>query len=117
MVHLDSLEHHGAMYWRPEQRAWSADPAEMVKALQKDGFREYKHEVVTRGRSRTAWGGMWQGLDPRNGTVATVTWVMHMLPPDIYVFIEVGGRWIEGRADESESRDDATRSLDHALAV
>jgi hypothetical protein len=34
MVHLDILEHQGAMYWRPGQRAWSVDPAEVVKALQ-----------------------------------------------------------------------------------
>ena len=116
MVHLDTLEREGAMYWRPEQRAWSADPAEVVRALGKDGFREYKREVVRRGRARIPGGGMWQGLDPTTGTVAIVLWVMHRVPPDVPVFIEVAGRWIEACADRTQPREERAQLLHDTLA-
>jgi len=115
MVHLDTLEREGAMYWRPQQRAWSADPSEVVRALVKDGFLEYKREVATRGRARIPGGGIWQGLDPATGTVAIVLWVMHRVPPDIHVFIEVGGQWVEGCSDLPRPREEPTRSPEGAL--
>jgi hypothetical protein len=98
MEHLSMLERRGAMWWRPDERAWTADPAEVVKALTEDGFREYTRHVARGGRTRVARGGRWQGLDPRTGTVACVIWVMHTMPPDVHVFIEVEGRWVEGAA-------------------
>ena len=96
MEHLEILERRGAMQWRSEQHAWNADPVQVMEALGQDGFAEYRREVAKDGHAHVPGGGMWQGLDPRTGAVATVIWVAHAPPPDVCVFIEVEGEWVEG---------------------
>jgi Winged helix-turn-helix DNA-binding len=98
MQHLGELENNGAMCWRAEDEAWIADPERVVKALVNDGFAEYRREVARGGRERATSGGMWQGLDPRTGAVATVIWVAHAPPSQAHVFIDIDGRPIEGSA-------------------
>jgi hypothetical protein len=97
MEHLDELEREGAMSWRPEEHAWVADPERVVRALTEAGFQEYRREVARDGHAHAPGGGMWQGLDPQGGVVATVIWVTHAVPQQAHVFIEIAGRWIEGR--------------------
>ena len=97
MKHLDGLLREGAMCWRVEEHAWVADPERVVRELQDHGFQEYKREVARRDRSHAPTGGMWQGLDP-DGTVATVMWVTQSVLEETHVFIEIGGRSIEGSA-------------------
>ena len=96
MHHLNELERQGLISWRVEEHAWVADPDRVVKALTDDGFHEYKREVAKDGRSHPASGGMWQGLDPHTGVVATVIW--HATPNEARVFIEIDGRPFEGNA-------------------
>jgi hypothetical protein len=96
MQHLNELERQGLMSWRVEEHAWVADPDRVVRALTDDGFHEYKREIAKDNRTHAASGGMWQGLDPRTGVVATVIW--HATPHEARVFIEIDGRPFEGNA-------------------
>lgn len=98
MQQIDELEHGGAMRWRAEDGAWVADPEHVMQALTNEGFQEYRREIAKCGRGRAASGGMWQGLDPRTGIVATVIWVRHSTPQETHVFIEIDGRPVEGSA-------------------
>jgi Winged helix-turn-helix DNA-binding len=98
MRHFDDLERSGTMCWRAEDQAWIADPGNVVKALVKDGFAEYRREIARDGRERASSGGMWQGLDQRTGVVATVIWVTEAPPSQSHVFIEIDGRPVEGSA-------------------
>jgi len=97
MHHLNELERQGLFSWRVEEHAWVADPDRVVKALTDDGFHEYKREIAKDHRTHAAAsGGMWQGLDPHSGVVATVIW--HATPNEARVFIEIDGRPFEGNA-------------------
>jgi hypothetical protein len=96
MEHLSDLERQGAMSWRADEHAWRADPEQVVGALTREGFDEYKCEIAKDGRTHIPSGGMWQGLDPRTGTVATVIWVSRPRPREAHVFIEIGGSSVEG---------------------
>src|SRR5438034_1867786 len=69
---LNELERRGEMRWRAEEHAWVADPDHVVRALTDAGFQEYKREIAKDNRSHATSGGIWQGLDPRSGVVATV---------------------------------------------
>jgi len=96
MQHLTELERQGLMRWRVEEHAWVADPDCVVRALTDGGFQEYKREIAKDKRSQPTSGGMWQGLDPRTGAVATVIW--HATSQETRVFIEIDGRPFEGSA-------------------
>src|SRR5262249_36147492 len=84
MRYLNELERQGLMSWRVEEHAWVADPERVVRALTDDGFQEYKREIAKDNRSHAASGGMWQGLDPKTGVVATVIW--HATLEEAHVF-------------------------------
>jgi hypothetical protein len=86
------------MCWRAEDHAWIADPDLVVQALTTEGFSEYRREIAKRARERAASGGMWQGLDPRTGIIASVIWVNDVTPPQSHVFVEIDGRAVEGSA-------------------
>jgi len=94
MQYLKDLERQGVIKWRLEEHAWVADPDHVVRALTDGGFQEYKRELARDNRTHATSGGMWQGLDPRTGVVATVIW--HATPQEAHVFIEIDGRPFEG---------------------
>lgn len=96
MKQLEILERQGGMRWRPEQHAWNADPAQVMEALGRDGFQEFRREVARGRHGHVSSGGMWQGLDPQTGAVATVIWAAHESPPDVCLFLEVEGERVEG---------------------
>ena len=104
LPHLGELERNGTMCWRAEDHAWIADPDDVARALTDDGFHEYRREIARRARTPASSsgidssGGMWQGLDRRNGAIATVIWVTHPTPAQSHVFIEIEGRQVEGSA-------------------
>ena len=98
MQQITELQHQGAMRWRAEDHAWIADPDQVVGALARDGYGEYRREIAKGARDHAATGGMWQGLDPLTGNVATVIWVNHVGPREVHVFIEIDGRPLEGDA-------------------
>lgn len=91
MTHLDELRASGRMRWDPNEHAWAAEPDEVVDALAREGFAEYKREVARSGRGRLA-GGIWQGLNNETGAVASAIWVR---TPEVHspmVFIDIDGR-------------------------
>jgi len=62
------------MVWLGPARGWVAEPEEVMGALSHDGFQEVKYETARLARRPPA-GGVWQGLNPRTGAVASAIWV------------------------------------------
>ena len=86
---LDELKRDGRLKWVGSERAWLAQPDEVVDALAHDGFAEYKREIARSGQQ--AAGGMWQGINTRTGSVASAIWVQRPPDPDALVFIAIDG--------------------------
>jgi hypothetical protein len=82
--------------WIERERGWVATPEDMVNVLAKEGFAECKRETTTSRRDGHPAGGIWQGVDPRNGSVASAVWVNHAKWPAALVFIEVDGESLTG---------------------
>jgi len=94
---LDELRQDGRLSWSAGDRAWAADPGEVVTALTHAGFQEYKREITRSRRDRTPRGGVWQGLDSRTGAVASAIWVMRDDTTPL-VFIDIDGVPVRGDA-------------------
>jgi hypothetical protein len=62
-----------------------------LDALARDGFDECKRAVTTSRRDSQSAGGVWQGLNPRKGSVASAIWVTDLAPPDATIFIQIDG--------------------------
>ena len=95
---FDELQQRGVMSWRAEDHAWITDPDHVIQALTTRGFQEYRHELSRRAHDRAASGGMWHGLDPGNGSVASIIWVTQSAREESHVFIEIDGRAVVGSA-------------------
>jgi hypothetical protein len=67
-----------------------------VNVVANEGFAACKHETTTSRRDRQPAGGVWQGMDPRTGSVASAVWVNHAASRHALVFIEVGGGSLTG---------------------
>jgi hypothetical protein len=93
---LNELRESGKITWSDQERAWIAQPDEVVYALADEGFEEYKHEVASSPRGRDPAGGLWQGLNTRTGSVASAIWVTRSDPDHALVFIEVDGLPLAG---------------------
>jgi hypothetical protein len=94
---LMNLRADARMRWSRDDRAWRAEPDEIVGALTSAGFAEYRREVARTPRGKVA-GGVWQGLDPRTGTVASAIWVVPSADAPALVFIDIDGEGIAGEA-------------------
>ena len=67
-----------------------------VTVLSSEGFEECKREQTTSRRNRRPAGGLWQGVNPRTGSVASAIWVNRPAWPHDIVFIEVDGESLAG---------------------
>lgn len=94
---LNELQEHGKLRWSAGEHGWSADPREVVQALAREGFQEYKSEITRSRVDREPTGGVWQGLDCRTGAVASAIWVVRDQAPPL-VFIDVDGVPVRGDA-------------------
>jgi len=99
---LDELRGHGRMTWSEAEQGWAAAPEEIVNALASDGFEECKREVTTSRRDSRPAGGVWQGINPRTGAVASAIWVNRLLWPQAVVFITVDGESLSGNVSSRE---------------
>jgi hypothetical protein len=72
---LRQLMSEGRIAWAPQARAWIARPGDIVDALSREGFAEFKADAARSRRDREPAGGIWQGLDARTGAVASAVWI------------------------------------------
>ena len=94
LTSLDQLRAHGKMTWEQRAAGWVAEPDEVVGALSREGFEEVKREVARRPRAAAA-GGVWQGLNPRTGAVASAIWV-NPISGQPLCFIDIDGNPVTG---------------------
>jgi hypothetical protein len=99
---LNALRGHGRMTWSEAEQGWAAAPEEIVDALSRDGFEECKREVTTSRRDSRPAGGLWQGINPRTGAVASAIWVNRLRWPQAVVFITVDGESLGGNVASQE---------------
>jgi hypothetical protein len=71
---LDRLRAEGRMQWLHDVQAWRAEPDDVVGALSAQGFEECKRETARTPRGGRTAGGVWQGVDPQTGAVASTIW-------------------------------------------
>lgn len=93
---LDELRGHGRMTWIEAEHGWVAVPEEIVSALSRDGFEECKRAVPTSRRDSRPAGGVWQGINPGTGAVASAIWVNRFAWPQATVFITIDGASLKG---------------------
>ena len=94
--HLEQLREFGRMTWAERAHGWLVEPQQVLDALVSEGFQEYKHEVARSGHNRGVTGGMWEGLNPRNGSVASAIWVNRRENEKTLVFIDINGEPLTG---------------------
>lgn len=93
---LDDLRVDGKIHWDAFEHGWVGEPTEVVAALARAGFDEYKREVACSRRGCDATGGLWQGLDSRSGTVASAIWVKPAHVDAVVVFVDIDGEQLTG---------------------
>jgi hypothetical protein len=106
---LDGLREQGGMTWVEHGRGWIAAPATVLNALVSDGFEECKSEMTTSRRDRRSAGGLWQGINPRTSSVASVIWVARPATQAAMMFIEIDGESVTrtGRDPDEEEGGEA----------
>jgi hypothetical protein len=102
---LNDLRKLGRMTWSEDEHGWVGVPEEILDALAKDGFDQCKREMTTSHRDCRPAGGVWQGVNPRTGSVASAIWVTRPAPRTATVFIQVDGESIRraGRHPDEEA--------------
>ena len=91
---LNELRGQGRMTWAEHEHGWVGRPEEILRALANDGFDECKREMTASRRDCRPAGGLWQGVNPRTGSVASAIWVMRPILPEAMVFIQIDGESI-----------------------
>ncbi len=91
MESLNELVREGRIAWAPEAQGWIARPGDIMDALAREGFAEFKADAARSRRDRTPAGGIWQGLDARTGAVASAIWVRADEEERAVVFVEIDG--------------------------
>ena len=102
---LKELRGQGRMTWIDEEHGWVAVPEDIMNALSSEGFAECKREMTTSRRDSRPAGGVWQGIDRRTGSVASVIWVNRPTPPNAIVFMAINGESLTGPGAPSIDRD------------
>jgi hypothetical protein len=91
MEALRALRREGRIAWAPQARGWIARPGDIMDALAREGFAEFKADAARSHRDRTPTGGIWQGLDARTGAVASAIWIRGYDNDRAVVFVDVDG--------------------------
>jgi hypothetical protein len=96
---ISQLREYGRMHWIDGAQGWRAEPDEVVNALTASGFEECKREVARTPRAGAVTGvtgGVWQGVDPRTGAVASTVWFRASPTDPPLVFIDINGHPLRG---------------------
>src|SRR5215831_12660528 len=91
MKALRELVSEGRIAWAPAARGWIAQPGDIVEALAREGFAEFKADAARSRSGGAPTGGIWQGLDTRTGAVASAIWVRGEDGGRAVVFVDVDG--------------------------
>jgi hypothetical protein len=91
---LNDLRERVRMTWNDAAHGWLGAPSDIVGALEDDGFCECKHVIATSRRDVQPAVGVWQGVNPRTGSTASLVWVAHAAAQDAMVFIVIDGQSI-----------------------
>ena len=91
MKALRDLMNEGRIAWAPDARGWIAQPGDIVDALAREGYAEFKADAARSRRDRVPSGGIWQGLDARTGAVASAVWVRGADGGRPVVYVDVDG--------------------------
>jgi hypothetical protein len=59
-----------------QEHGWIAALEDIMTVLLSEGFEEGKRETTMSQRDRPSAGEVWQGVDPRTGSVASAVWVL-----------------------------------------
>jgi hypothetical protein len=97
---LDELRGHGRMTWIERERGWVAAPDDVVNALSSDGFEQCTGETPASHRDLGPAGGMWHGVNPHTGSVASAIWVTTPARQQALVFIDIDGTSVKGDRGE-----------------
>ena len=89
---LNDLVREGRIAWASEARGWIARPGDIMDALVREGYAEFKADAARSRRDRAPAGGIWQGLDARTGAVASAIWIRGHDDDRAVVFVDVDGR-------------------------
>jgi hypothetical protein len=99
------------MTWTEREQGWIVVPDEVLETLARAGFQECKREVTTSRRDLRPAGGVWQGVNPITGSVASAIWVARATQGQALVFVEVDGELIRGeRRAPTRGPEDASYS-------
>jgi hypothetical protein len=93
---LDELRGHDRMTRIEREHRWVAAPDDVVNALSSDGFEQCTGETPGSHRDLGSAGGMWHGVNPRTGSVASAIWVTTPARPQALVFIDIDGTSVNG---------------------
>jgi len=96
MTSFNELHEKSRMAWIEPEQGWAAAPEEVLGALASDGFEECKSATTTSRSDRQPAGGLWQGVDPRTGSVASAIWMHRVAGRPTLVFVEVDGVELRG---------------------
>jgi len=96
MTGLNELRERGLMTWIEQEHGRVAAPEDIVTTLSKDGFEECKREMMTSRRDLRPAAGVWQGVDPRTGSVASAIWVTRPPRDQAIVFVSIDGESLKG---------------------
>jgi hypothetical protein len=96
MTGFHGLREHSRITWIEQEHGWTAAPEDIVNVLSNEGFEECKRETTTSRRDSQPAGGLWQGVDPRTGSVAAAIWVNRLAGHHALFFIEVDGEVLTG---------------------
>jgi hypothetical protein len=103
MKALRELVNEGRIAWARDAQGWLARPDDIVDALAREGFAEFKADAARSRRDRAPAGGIWQGLDSRTGAVASAIWVRGEDDGRAVVFVEIDGTPISESDDEARA--------------
>ena len=95
MTGLNELREQGKMTWIEQEQGCVRGAGGNRNGTLEDGFEECKRQMTTsRGDKRPA-GGVWQGVNPRTGSVASAIWVTR--PAWHQAIVDIDGESLKGR--------------------
>jgi len=96
MTGLNELRRIGQDDGIAQEHGWVVTPEDIVTTLSKDGSEECKREMMTSRRDLRPAAGVWQGVNPRTGSVASAIWVTRPPWDQAIVFVSIDGESLKG---------------------